>query len=162
MDDEDNETGIPHPLTLLYCAVLALIFGRAAAIVLDFVFELAFDLFRKGLLREPLYTWTLGGVHLALYVCDGILLAFFIRLLTGRSWRASAAWGFLCSVATSVVSAALSMSFSRVIWDLRHAPLEIASLALGCVVGARLCVEYEYHEPVRAFRELLMRFVVWR
>lgn len=164
MDEEDyhatNE--IPRPLTLLYCSLLGAVFGEGASAALDFGFELFFDLFRKGWLREPFYSLALDGLHYGSGVLEGACFGFFMRLLSERSWRSSAAWAFVCVLGVAFIASVLSTTFSRAVWDMRHAPFEIAAIALGCALGARLCLQYEDREQVRGVREMLWRFVTWR
>lgn len=163
MDDEDQKEwdGIPNPLTLLYATLLGAVFHGGAVNVHDFAFELAFDGFRTGWLREPFYTWCLNGFHYGWGAAAGVLHGFFVRLLTERPWRESAVWAFACGLSASVLSFIWDTGLSRALWDLRHAPFEIASVALGCVLGVRLCLRYEDAEAVRGFREILWRFVIW-
>jgi len=155
-------SGIPHPLTLLYCSLLGAIFYEGSSGVLDFGFELFFDLFRKGWVREPYYSLALGGLHYGSNVLQGLFFGFFVRLLAERSWRSSSAWAFVCVFGVISIMAVRSTTLSRAVWDLRHAPFEIAALALGCALGARLCLLYEDREQVRGVREILWRFVIWR
>ena len=160
-NSDQEQDAIPNPLTLLYATAIGTIFHEGSITVHDFAFELVFDALRTGWLREPLYSWSLDGLHYARAASAGFMYGFFVRLLTERPWRASAAWALLCALGGVTLSFILETSFSRALWDLRHAPLEIAALALGCAVGVRVCLRYQDAGPVRGFQEILRRFVIW-
>lgn len=132
---------IPHPLTLLVCALVGMGLSQGLGFILQFIGELCADAARFGLLTPR----GLSAAYTLLGWTSSLAGAFFLgaamRLWADKPWPKAALWAALASVLLGSRS-----------W---------AAMALGCALGAYVAGRCERDPRVAAVRDAGRGLLIW-
>jgi hypothetical protein len=144
---------IPHPLTLLLCALIGMGLSQALGYLLQFAGELCADVARLGPLSPHGLSVAYAGLGWTAALAGAFFLGAAMRLWADKSWPKAAMWGVLTALLLRAIDSGPAALFgSPRFWLLTPA---------GCVLGAWAVQRWERDARVAAARDAVRGLIVW-